>query len=62
VADLNLRSIRKAAGLTQVELAKAAFISQPLVVKIECGYQKPSVKVAKRIAKVLGFDWTLFFE
>ena len=59
---LDLRSVRKSKGLRQTDLAQAANISQSLVVKIENGERKPSVKVAKRIAKVLGFDWTLFFE
>ncbi len=30
--------------------------------KIERGEANPSVDVAKRIAAVLGFDWTRFFE
>lgn len=59
---MDLRSVRKSKGLRQTDLAQAANISQSLVVKIENGERKPSVKVAKRIAKVLGFDWTLFFD
>jgi transcriptional regulator with XRE-family HTH domain len=33
-----------------------------MVSKIELGERRPSVEVAKKIAAVLFFDWTLFFE
>ena len=59
---MDLKSRRKALGLRQTDLAQAANISQSLVVKIELGERKPSVKVAKRIAEVLNFDWTEFFK
>ena len=59
---MELKARRKALGLRQADLAQAAGISQSLVVKIELGERKPSVKVAKRIAEVLGFDWTEFFK
>lgn len=59
---MDLKGIRKAKGLRQTDLAKASGISQSLVVKLESGERKPSVKVAKRIASVLGFDWTEFFK
>ena len=60
VVDVKQR--RKAVGLRQTDLAQAANISHSLVVKIESGERKPSVKVAKRIAAVLNFDWTEFFK
>ena len=59
---MDLKMLRKAKGLRQTDLAQAANISQSLVVKIELGERKPSVKVAQRIAAVLGFDWTEFFK
>ena len=59
---MDLKDIRKAKGLRQTDLAQASGISQSLVVKLERGERKPSVKVAKRIASVLGFDWTEFFK
>lgn len=59
---MDLKTLRKAKGLRQTDLAQAANISQSLVVKIELGERKPSVKVAKRIAAVLDFDWTEFFK
>jgi len=33
-----------------------------MVTEIENGNANPSVKVAKKIAAVLGFDWTRFYE
>lgn len=59
---MDLKARRKAKGLRQTDLAQAAQISQSLVTLIESGIRKPSVKVAKRIAAVLGFDWTEFFK
>lgn len=59
---MELKAIRKAKGLRQADLAQAANISQSLVVKIEQGDRKPSVKTAKKIAAVLEIDWTEFFK
>lgn len=59
---MNLKAYRKAKGLRQVDLASAAKISHSLVVKLEKEERTPSVLVAKRIAKILDFDWTKFFE
>jgi len=39
-----------------------AGVDVTMISKIELGERRPSVKVAKRIASVLGFDWTQFFE
>ena len=46
-----LRSIRKMKGQSERAVATAAGIAQA----------NPSVPTAKKIGKVLGFDWTLFF-
>lgn len=59
---MDLKAMRKASGLRQTDLAQAAQISQSLVTQIENGIRIPSVPVAKRIATVLGFDWTEFFK
>ena len=44
------------------ETAKKSGISYPHYNFIENGKRRPSVEVAKRIAGVLGFEWTRFFE
>ena len=49
-------------GRTQAQIAKAAGITQQMYSFIELGERRPSVEVAKKIASVLGFDWTRFFE
>jgi putative transcriptional regulator len=33
-----------------------------MITEVENGNANPSVEVAKKIAAVLGFNWTLFFE
>lgn len=57
-----LLEIRKAYGLTQKRLARMAGIAQPVYNRIERGIANPSVKTAKRIAAMFGFEWTKFFE
>lgn len=47
---------------TQKEIAAKSNISQNFYSCIECGARRPSPEVAKRIASVLGFDWTRFFN
>ncbi len=47
---------------TQKAVADECGISQNFYSWIEQGKRNPSVEVAKRIAAVLGFDWTRFFE
>ena len=58
----DLKTLRIKKGVRQVELAAETGTTVQYIWMIENGERKPSVKVAKRIAKVLGFDWTLFFE
>lgn len=54
---INLRGDR-----TQEDVACEAKLSRPAYTQIELGTRNPSVGTAKKIAKVLGFNWTLFFE
>ena len=57
-----LVSIRKEKGASQKDVADGAAISQPAYCRIEIGKVDPSVGTAKKIADVLGFPWTRFFE
>ena len=57
-----LEAIRHERGLSQRSVAEAAEIAQATYCNIEKGKRGTSVKVAKRIAAVLGFEWTKFFE
>lgn len=47
--------------MTHDDVAIEAKISRQYYGMIESGQRNPSVEMAKRIARVLKFDWTLFF-
>ena len=49
-------------GRSQTQIAKEAGITQQMYSFIELGERRPSVEVAKKIAAVMGFHWTRFFE
>lgn len=57
-----LHENRLAKGLTQKQVSVSADITESFYCLIENGQRRPSVAVAKRIADVLGFDWTMFFS
>jgi transcriptional regulator with XRE-family HTH domain len=57
-----LITIRKKQGLSQKEVSERIGVSQPSYCTIERGVTNPSVDTAKRIAEILGFDWTRFYE
>lgn len=57
-----LITIREEKGMSQKYVAEQVGVAQPSYCTIEKGKTNPSVPVAKRIANVLGFDWTRFFE
>jgi transcriptional regulator with XRE-family HTH domain len=45
-----------------MDLAKEAGISRAYLAQIELGLRNPSVRVAKKLAGTLSFNWTRFFE
>jgi putative transcriptional regulator len=49
-------------GYSQTQIAEAVGITQQMYSAIELGVRRPSVEVAKKIASVMGFNWTRFFE
>lgn len=57
LADIRIRQ-----GKTQQEVADCADMSQAGYAGIETGVKTPTVTTAKKIATVLGFEWTRFFE
>lgn len=57
-----LIAIREGNGLSQKAVADAISLAQPSYCTIEKGKTNPSVDTAKKIAAVLGFDWTRFYE
>jgi transcriptional regulator with XRE-family HTH domain len=60
--EMKLCDLRKKKHLTMREVGLMANISESMYSLIENGKRRPSVDVAKRIAAVLDFDWTKFFE
>ena len=57
-----IREVRRKKGLRQSDLAKKVGIFQSEISEIETGERKPSVYLAKRIAKALGVSLDeLFF-
>ena len=57
-----IRSARAAKGLTQQQAAEQIGICQSAYCRIETGSRSPSVKLAKKIARVLDIHWELLFE
>jgi len=58
---MNIRNIRMEKGMTQQEIADLVGLDRTTITKIENG-ATPSIDTAKKIAAVLGFNWTRFFE
>lgn len=57
-----LTKLRLEKDMTQDDVAKNADIPRTTYSSIEQGRRRPSVENAMRIASVLDFEWTLFFE
>lgn len=55
-----MKKRREERNLTQEKLAEIIKVDRTTITKIEKGVT-PSVKTAKAIAKILEFDWTMFF-
>ncbi len=57
-----LKEMREGKNLTQECLAKATGITRQHIGMLENGVSNPSPMLAKKIAEVLGFEWTKFYE
>ena len=57
-----LKDRRLSKYMTQEELAKRVGVKRTTVTMWENGLSKPTVPTAKKIAEVLGFDWTELFQ
>ena len=60
--DLDLKIRRTEKNLTMRQVGENAGITESYYSMIENGDRRPSVETAKKIAAVLGFDWTMFYE
>lgn len=57
-----IESQRKALGMSQDEIASKLGVSRQYYNSIENNRRTPSVELAKKIAVLLGTEWTIFFE
>ena len=57
-----LREKRLEMGLTLNDLAKEVGVSWQSISYYENGSRRPSPEIAQKIADVLGFPWTRFYE
>lgn len=60
-ARLHVWNEEKGRWFTQDDLAAAVECSRVNITNIEAGKSKPSPDLAKRLAEVLGIEWTEFF-
>ena len=58
----NLRERRLEKGMSQEQLAKAVGKRQSSITRFERGLTMPKPATAKKIAAVLEFDWTEFYD
>ena len=56
------KEARTSKNMTQADLAKQCEISRSFITEIENGKANPHVDNAKKIASVLGFSWTRFYD
>ena len=54
---MRLKEARECAGMTIKELADATGVSAAAICRYETGKRTPSVRIAKRIAKILSIAW-----
>lgn len=59
---MRLRRLRRDAEMTQEQLAKLAGVHKATICMIERGAQRPSLDLAKDIAKVFGLPVEQVFE
>jgi transcriptional regulator with XRE-family HTH domain len=52
---------RRAAGMTQAELARRIGTTQPAISKIESGRTLPGIDLLERVARATGWSFTLTF-
>ena len=62
MGEINLRELRETNGMSQEILAQKVGVTRQYIGMLENEVATPSVDVAKKIAKELGFEWTRFYE
>jgi ribosome-binding protein aMBF1 (putative translation factor) len=57
-----VRRLREAAGLSQMELARRIRSTQPAIARLEAGGVAPTIETLERIAAALGLDLAVSFK
>lgn len=57
-----LRRIREEQGITANKLGIMCGVTRQHISSIEHGKVKPSIKMAKKLGKILNCDWTVFYN
>lgn len=57
-----LIEMRKRKAMTQDKLASLAGISRSYYTQIELSQRRPSIRTAKLLAALMGFEWTCFYD
>ncbi|MEE0440185.1 MAG: helix-turn-helix transcriptional regulator [Ruminococcus sp.] len=58
----NLKKMRESKGITQADLAKQVYVSQPMIAQYEAEIRVPSAPTALAIAKALGTTFEKLME
>ncbi|MGI6334573.1 MAG: helix-turn-helix transcriptional regulator [Saccharofermentanales bacterium] len=53
---------RKKQQMTQLAVASKTGITRAYYAQLESASRSPSIKVAKKLADVLDFEWTVFYS
>lgn len=56
LAPALLKRVRRAAGMSQRELARHAGVSQPVIAAYERGRRQPSLPTLQRLVRAAGYD------
>ena len=59
---MKLKELREARGITQAMLADTVGVCTATISMIETGRNRPSVELAKKLAKYFNVKWHIFFE
>ena len=54
---MQMKEARERLEMTQLDLARAAGVTVAAICRYETGKRTPSVRIAKRISKILGIPW-----
>lgn len=57
-----LQKLRETNNVQGIDLAKMCGVTRQHISNIEHGHVKPSVPLAKKLGRIFGVDWKVFYE